>query len=228
MGEVPNMWHQSLLLLFTLALSMVASKHRPIETTTTLIPSTTSTATTSTSAIATTSPSGKVSNDGCWYGGQCKYDYRDRKMRINAPYVGDLAAQMEWCYLKCNTDKECNHFNVHMVRVPQEVQQRTKELHLEHELSQVDPRPQHLEVEVRPQREPVRAAGLRQGDLFSKLQRLVGHKQHPSRGCLQVCQRHLVELVSSPKKRRRLRCASPAKPPATTRCHQRPNKVWVR
>jgi len=37
-------------------------------------------------------------------------------MRINAPYVGDLAAQMEWCYLKCNTDKECNHFNVHMVR----------------------------------------------------------------------------------------------------------------
>merc|ERR1719204_324509 len=52
----------------------------------------------------------------CWYGGQCKYDYRDRKMVIDAPYVSTLEAQMEWCYLKCSRDKVCKHFNVHMVR----------------------------------------------------------------------------------------------------------------
>jgi len=37
-------------------------------------------------------------------------------MMITAPYVGDLEAQMEWCYLKCSGDPACMHFNVHMVR----------------------------------------------------------------------------------------------------------------
>merc|ERR1719432_99971 len=239
------MWLKALILLF--ALSMVASKHKQETrtTTTTLIPKK-STSTTSAATISTSTTSRKVSNVGCWYGGQCKYDYRDRKMRINAPYVGDLAAQMEWCYLKCNADKDCNHFNVHMVR-GKPFCYLLKECKL---FSTADTCVSHKKCNSGPKNCTSNTSCPKLTHVPNTLKWKCDHNVNPyeqqaydKATCFLSCNAWLdanstqVVVVSKcvsgvwstsyllPKKYHRLRCAGLAKSPATTRCHQRPNSV---